>query len=766
MRDSKLHPVLLWNGLAIALLVATWLLFELPPSSPSNTAGPGWAWHLVLETGALAALGMALWRLWQHAAGQARQREQALQNKVDELTTVLNHVPASVCQVGSDGRFLYANDVFAQRAEFSSAKDIIGKRLEDVLPPERHAEATYRLTQALAGQTFNYKYQRRDVAGRLLFSNTIFVAPAPINGKQQAGAVAIGVNDTQLHRLHEELEHADRAKTDLKNALDAHAAVVVTDPQGRILQANQKFCETSGYSAQELWGQTHRTVVDSGHHAPEFFQAIWDTISEGRTWCGEICSRSKNGSLHWVHSTIVPFLGKEGQPRRYIEIRTDITQRKQAELQVQEMAYHDALTGLPNRRLLNDRLEQQMGLGARSGKHGALLLLDLDHFKEVNDTLGHDSGDLLLKEVALRLQECVRASDTVARFGGDEFVVLLADLPEESCQATTLAGRLGENILQALSAPYLLGTEPVACPPSIGITLYQGHTASGTELLKQADIALYQAKENGRMTLCFFDPAVQQEFEKRMALESDLRSAMVQGQFEVFYQPITDATRRTVGMEALLRWRHPRMGLVSPAEFIPLAEKSGLIVPLGQWVIVQACAQLAQWREDPERQAWTIAVNVSARQFRHAGLVPEVLQAMEQSQIHPGQLKLELTESSLQANLAETVAKMNQLRAQGVRFAIDDFGTGYSSLAYLKTLPIDTLKIDRSFVQHIETSHNDAVIATTILALAQGLGLDVVAEGIETDTQLALLHQQGCPHFQGYLLGRPAPAKTLNAVAA
>lgn len=565
---------------------------------------------------------------------------------------------------------------------------------------------------------------------------------------------------TEQHLLFLQLSASMKEITELKKAVDAHAIVAVTDVRTVIVGVNEKFCEVSGYSESELIGQSLR-LVRSDHHPEGFYSDMWRTITQGRIWNGECCNRARDGSLYWIDAAIVPTLDDAGKPIRYIAICTDITQRKRAELQVQQMAYQDVLTGLPNRRLLIDRLGQQMAASARSQRFCALMFLDLDHFKEVNDSLGHESGDALLHEAAVRMQQCVRGSDTVARFGGDEFVVLLPDVGNSLVDATSHAGKLGEGILCALSTAYRLQDTDVVCTPSIGITIFNGQALGITELLKQADIALYQAKQAGRNTVCFFDPAIQRSFERRMGLEADLRKAMVNREFEVFYQPITNHQRKRIGVEALLRWRHPHNGLVSPADFIPLAETTGLIVPLGLWVIEQACQTLAQWQTDPVRRSWSIAVNVSERQFRHPDFVADVIGAIEAERIRPGLLKLEVTEGSLQTDLHGTVDKMNQLRAWGVRFSIDDFGTGYSSLSYLKELPIHTLKIDRAFVKNIDSSEGDAVIARTILALAEQLGLEVVVEGVETDAQFQILCDLGCNQFQGYLLGRPVPVDQL-----
>ncbi len=688
-----------------------------------------------------------------------QRSEQALRSKQAELDAVLRQVPAGVARLDREGRYRYVNRQMAHMLGLP-LEQVVGRTFEEVVAPERRAEVSYRWGRAITGQMTSYEGQMRADGGQPLYSS---VSMAPEQGPDGdiIGAIAVAIDTTELHQLQTQLMDSLHEVADLKTALDAHAIVAITDARGVITSANDRFCQISKYSREELVGQTH-SLINSGHHPASFFHELWRTIAGGQVWVGDICNRAKDGSLYWVQTTIVPYLGEDGRPLRYVAIRADITERKRVEQKVEQMAYQDALTGLPNRRLLMDRLQQALVASARSGQFGALLFMDLDHFKDVNDTLGHEQGDELLKLVAQRLRAGVRQIDTVARLGGDEFVVLLSDLGATEVEATTQAGLLGEDMLRILSEPYLLARSEVNSTPSIGVVMYQGHSQRAEELLKQADIALYQAKDAGRATLCFFDPAIQSAFQKRMAMEADLRVALAQGQFQIFYQPIMNGQRLTVAVEALLRWRHPARGMVSPGDFIPLAEKTGLIVPIGLWVIEQACEQLASWREDPQRKGWQIAVNVSARQFRQPDFVPQVIAAMDRCKILPGQLELEITESSLQDNLQDTVHKMKLLRSRGVRFAIDDFGTGYSSLSYLKELPIHVLKIDRAFVSHVDTSDDDVAIAKTILSLAAHLGLDVVAEGVETESQLVTLRAYGCHLFQGYLLGWPVPVEELE----
>jgi diguanylate cyclase (GGDEF)-like protein/PAS domain S-box-containing protein len=449
-------------------------------------------------------------------------------------------------------------------------------------------------------------------------------------------------------------------------------------------------------------------------------------------------------------------------PEHFVAIFEDITLRKQAENEIEQLAFYDPLTGLPNRRLLLDRLRQALVSSARNESTGALLFIDLDNFKALNDSFGHDQGDLLLQQVAQRLVVCVRGSDTVARMGGDEFVVMLEDLNKKPHEAAQHAENVGGKILSALNKPYPLGGREHHSSTSIGATLFKGQQFSVAELLKQADLAMYQAKAAGRNTQRFFNPVMQSALEVRSTLDHDLREGLVKGQFLLYYQAQVGSTGCLTGVEALLRWQHPRHGLMAPSGFIALAEDTGLILPLGHWVLETACRQLANWANRPETAGLTLAVNVSARQFCRPDFVEQVEAVLDQTGANPCRLKLELTESLLFDTMEETIAKMTELKARGVAFALDDFGIGYSSLSYLKRLPLDQLKIDGSFVRDMLTEPNDAAIIRTIVALGQTMGLAVIAEGVETEAQRDCLAQLGCQAFQGYFFGRPLPVEALQ----
>ena len=439
------------------------------------------------------------------------------------------------------------------------------------------------------------------------------------------------------------------------------------------------------------------------------------------------------------------------------DLRREVAERKMADDEIRNLAYHDALTRLPNRRLLFDRLQHAIAASSRSGRYCALLFIDLDNFKTLNDTLGHDAGDLLLQEVSRRLATCLREGDTAARLGGDEFVVLLENLSENAQEAATQAETTGEKIHGALNQTYQLANHEYNGTPSIGVTLFTDHQDTVDELLKRADLAMYHAKSAGRNALRFFDPQMQAVITTRATLEAGLREALLKQQFLLYYQAQVDSQGRVTGAEALLRWQHPQGELVSPMEFIPLAEDTGLILLVGRWVLETACAQLALWAACPELAHLMVAVNVSPREFHHKDFVEQVKSVLVTSGARPQRLKLELTESLLLHDVEDTIVKMTALRAEGVSFSLDDFGTGYSSLSYLKRLPLDQVKIDRSFVRDVLTDAYDSAIARSVIDLGRNLGLGVIAEGVESGAQRDFVAANGCQNYQGYLFSRPLP---------
>ena len=542
-------------------------------------------------------------------------------------------------------------------------------------------------------------------------------------------------------------------------------AMLAFDPvNGRIVQANQNALDMLGYHMEDILARTVADIIPAENlssfldcHAQLAVESIDHAHSETRYL-------RKDGSIFLSDSYIAPLKEKDGKVTAIIASAIDITERKASEERIQHLAFYDQLTNLPNRRLLDDRLNQVMSASSRSGRYGALLLIDLDNFKTINDSVGHLSGDLVLKQIAKRLSTLVRKSDTVARLGGDEFVVLLSDLSKNDKNALNQTRAVGEKILLALNQPYQLDMREFRSSCSVGITLFKGNQTSTEELTKQADIAMYQAKSSGRNTLRFFDPEMQTSINARASLENDLHNALDSRQFILHYQIQVDRDYRPIGAEGLIRWNHPRHGLVSPAEFIPLAEETDLIIPIGQWVLEAACEQLKRWHQDPLTRDLFLAINVSSKQFRKAGFIDFIRSAIQRHDINPKLLKLELTESMLLDNIEDTIEIMNALKNIGVNFSLDDFGAGYSSLQYLKRLPLEQLKIDQSFVRDIATDASDAAIVRTIVAMAKSLNLSVIAEGVETEAQKNLLLEIGCNHFQGYFFAKPVPASELGTL--
>ncbi|MBK7051035.1 MAG: EAL domain-containing protein [Rhodoferax sp.] len=565
----------------------------------------------------------------------------------------------------------------------------------------------------------------------------------------------------------QDITERKRAESDLRvaaTAFESQEGMIITDADMSILRINRACSEITGYSPLEAIGQTPR-MFSSGRHNSTFYQALWASINTTGAWKGEIWNRRKNGEVYPQWANISAVRGPDGAITNYVASFIDISHRKTAEEEINHLAFYDPLTNLPNRRLLIDRLRHALLAGSRSDSAGALFFIDVDNFKTLNDTLGHDKGDMLLDQVARRLSATVREEDTIARLGGDEFVIMMEGLSLIALDAAALARVVAEKILEAFKEPYDLQGTPYLCTVSIGIALFNRPTDTVEELLKQADLAMYQAKAAGRNTLRFFDPQMQSVVMARTELETDLREGLRQSQLLLHYQPQVDDDGRITGAEALVRWQHPVRGMIPPMEFIGLAEETGLILNLGHWVLETACKQLVAWSGKAAMAHLTVAVNVSAHQFRQIDFVEQVLAVLKSTGANPHRLKLELTESLLVSNVDEVIGKMFALKARGVGFSLDDFGTGYSSLSYLKRLPLDQLKIDQSFVRDIHVDPNDAAIAKTIVALAHSLGLGVISEGVETAAQRDFLAHAGCHAHQGYFFSRPLAIEGFEAFA-
>ena len=591
-----------------------------------------------------------------------------------------------------------------------------------------------------------WEYERNMVAAAAL----VFCAMVLL-----AAAVAVVVFD----RMAQARKDIADAKALLDQALESMVSgFVLLDAQQRVAHWNRRFVELFPWMRGAMAsGMPFRQVLEQSvaHHLPVGSDA------ERQQWIALRLAQQQDGT--GAHEQVLPdghcihVLERATPEGGWVITYHDVTDLRRANEEIEHLAFYDPLTGLPNRRLLLDRLGQAPVLSQRSGKVGALLFLDLDHFKDLNDTLGHEVGDELLQEVAQRLLANVRVADTVARLGGDEFVVMLSELSTSTQEAAAMAQRIGEKILRGLSEPYLLRGHTHQGAASIGATLFGASAQSASELLRQADIAMYQVKARRGNALCFFDPKMQTAINDRAQLEADLRQALVAQQLVLHYQPQATLQGDVIGAECLLRWQHPQRGMVPPGQFIAVAEESDLILHIGQWVLHSACTQLARWQEQPQWAHLQLSVNVSARQFRQSDFVHQVIETLQVTGARAHLLTLELTESLVLDNVEDAIDKMHQLRTKGVRFSVDDFGTGYSSLAYLTRLPLHQLKIDQSFVRNLGARATDDVIVQTIIGMGRNLDLEVIAEGVETEAQKAILAGHGCDLYQGYLLARPMP---------
>ncbi len=606
---------------------------------------------------------------------------------------------------------------------------------------------------------------------RLQLSHAMNTVQEALVESEQAAQQVRELNDLLEQHVAERTEELLDKDDELREAMSLNqeiltasvAGIAVYQPEGPCIMANPAFGRIVGGALDEVLSENFRQL--SSWSEAGLLVVAERVLETGKKEALHVQMSTRFGRTLWLYCQFVCILNR-GSPHLLLMIQ-DTTRYKAAEDEIKQLAFFDHLTSLPNRRLLLDRLQQAIISAKRHQRHGALMVLDMDNFKALNDTLGHDVGDVFLREVAERLQGCVRAGDTVARQGGDEFMVILEDLHEDML-AVAQAEAVATKILHAISQPYQLALTPIAgkqqtysyhCTSSIGIALFLENGVSVEELMKRADTAMYQAKNAGRNTLRFFDPDMQAEAAARAMLENDLREAVRNDHFILHYQSQVDQDGRIFGAEALVRWRHPERGTVSPGDFIPLAELTGLILPIGHWVLETACKQLVAWASQPELAHLTVAVNVSARQFLRADYVDQVLSVLDKCGARPEKLKLELTESLLLHNVEEIIEKMSALKARGISFSLDDFGTGYSSLSYLKRLPLDQFKIDQSFVRDVLTDPNDATIARTIVALGQSMGLVVIAEGVETCEQREFLAANGCYLYQGYYFGKPEPVE-------
>lgn len=571
------------------------------------------------------------------------------------------------------------------------------------------------------------------------------------------GLLGMGFTYRREHAALIQREESNAKLLKLSQAVEqSPVSIVITDLDANIEYVNETFEKNTGYSRDEAIGRNPR-ILHSGKTSPKTYEEMWSKLTHGEIWEGELINRRKDGVEYIEQVKISPVHEANGSIAHYLAVKEDITEKKHAEQQIHTLSNYDALTHLPNRRLLIERLEYACLTSSQNGQYSSLLYIDLDHFKMINENMGYAIGDLLLLEVANRLKLNASSVDTLARIGPDEFVLVLGSIGSSAREAAHQAGLIAENIQAILTQPYELQDHIHHITPSIGIVMFNGTENNPDDLVKHAEVAMQQVKQTGRNSIRFHGQDMQDALESRFAMERDLRLAFDKQELRLHYQIQVDSLNRPQGAEALIRWAHPVRGMVSPAQFIPLAEETGLILPIGKWVLQTACAQLKVWQQNALTRDLVLAVNVSAKQFRQADFVDQVNHILQESGAKPSQLKLELTESMLLENIEGIIGKMRELKLLGVQFSMDDFGTGYSSLQYIKRLPLDQLKIDQSFVRDITSDTNDAAIVQTIVVMSETLGLKVIAEGVETPAQRDFLENHGCHAFQGYLFSKPLP---------
>ena len=667
----------------------------------------------------------------------------------DELDLLFEHVPFGYHSLGIDGTYLKIN---------SRELDWLGCTRDEVIGKMKPTD--FLTTESLRKFHINFPLLKKhghienlelDFVGKNgVIKHTLLNATASRNAAGDFVCSRSVLYDITDKLLAEEEQRISAI------AFNSQEGMMVTSPEGIIIRINSAFSQLTGYSEAEAIGKTP-ALLHSGIQGARFYQAMWAELKQKGYWQGEIWNKRKAGGTYAEWLTITAVRAPGGSVSHYVGTFSEITEHKEAEAKIHRLAYYDPLTNLPNRTLLLDRLAQSLANSNRSGHYGALIFIDLDNFKTLNDTMGHDAGDLLLIEVAKRLVSATRDADTVARQGGDEFVLILDDLGVTDTGAAMQARAIASSILQEIARPFWYGGHEFFFTASIGICLFHNHDEAVESLFKHADIAMYQVKSGGRNALRFFDPAMQRALDNYSALQSDLRAAAEKGQLLLYYQAQFNADQHILGAEALLRWQHPTRGLLYPIDFIPLAEETGLIVPVGRWALTTACRQLKAWAAFPVLRELTLAVNVSVLQFRQENFESEFAQILAETGANPALLKIELTESVMLDTVCDTVERMHRLKKLGVQFSLDDFGTGYSSLMYLKRLPLDQLKIDKSFVQDLTLNANDTAIVSTIISMGTTLGLSIIAEGVETSGQRQCLLDCGCHQFQGFLLSRPLP---------
>ncbi|MFC4621774.1 EAL domain-containing protein [Comamonas nitrativorans] len=743
---------LLWGLVAACVLVLLGSLWQYHRQQKAVGAALEYLW--ILPAVGLLLLCAAL--LLMH-----RVMRERLQSELKDLT---DHLPVVVyryrLEEGNRSNLIYISEGI-QRFTGKSAAEVVADPtlfFQRIAPEDCARFSDVDRTAWHAKEEFfcEFRFSMPDGALHWLYANSSpFVMP---NGEIVYHGFIEDI--TERKQAHARLRQSESL---LQQVFDTSSAgIFLVDKKGMIVLANQRMAEMFCCTVDELIGTPYVGLVDPTERSVSHQKMLALLASDIDAVDVERLYWRKDGNQFWGNLSGKRFHDTRGTDRGLLGVLLDITTRKQAEQEVSNLAFYDPLTGLPNRRLLRDRLQQGLAISARQNAYGALIFLDLDNFKTLNDTLGHDAGDQLLVAVAKRLLHCVREEDTVARLGGDEFIILLNNLDHVQSRAVHIAKDIAEKINRALNPAYEFDKNVVRITPSLGVALFFGHEIDADELLKRADLAMYQAKEAGRNTVRFFDPQMQEKINAHAQVEQDLYRALERREFSLFYQPQVDAYGRCIGVEALLRWQHPQQGLIPPGRFIPVAEATGQILEIGRQVFLQACRQQAAWQASTNTAQLEIAVNVSARQFHASAFVDQVQQCLQETGANPERILIELTESILLKDINEVIGKIRALQALGLQFSLDDFGTGYSSLAYLKRLPLAQLKIDQSFVRDILTDRNDRAICRSIIALGQSMGLRVLAEGVETQAHWQLLRSDGCEEAQGYWFAKPLPLAELE----
>ena len=661
-----------------------------------------------------------------------------------ELAAMLNAVPDLLFEVDLDGRFYRVHTGQNQQLLYSP-EFFLGRTIAEVMPDSARQAGELAIAEAWQNKGVSSpQHYALEIANKMEWFQVIasLKQEAISNHRPRFVLAARNITEQKIAEANSQINAL---------AFQTREAIMITDAQRRIIRVNPAFTEITGYSEHEVCGQTP-VILRSGLHDEHFYAELWQTLEHNGVWSGEIYNKRKNGEIYPEYIIVNAIHDEKGQVTHYIASFNDISALKSDQERIYRLAFYDPLTQLPNRRLLLERINEVQHECARTGHYAALLFIDLDHFKRLNDSLGHSSGDELLKQLASRLNPTLRQTDTLARPGGDEFILLAPCYKTQLSEAAADAEKLATKLLQLIREPFKLEQQQYQISASIGIALFNDNSKNTDELMASADLAMYHSKEQGRNRWYFFEQSMQHRILLRQQLEAEMQTALQQQQFKVYFQPKVDGSGKLTGYEALLRWQHPERGMISPDEFIPIAEQSGFIIELGHWVLMRACQALQQLSDS----SLVIAINVSKRQLQTDDFVESTLAAVLSSGVPASQLEFEITESMLMTDVEHTRDKLEKLHRQGISFAVDDFGTGYSSLAFLKNLPIQVLKIDRSFVRDFLVDQKDYAIVDTIISMAKALNLTVVAEGVETVEQFNMLSQMRCDLFQGYLFGRPA----------